>query len=223
MNSKIIRLLSAVLFGLLAACAVITVNVYFPEKAVKDAYKSLDDMLLKNGSDKAPAAGDQQPEVKPVIPEDPKPQSRLPGLLPSLSFVKSAYAAENIADDLAVELAGMPEVNKAYEDMSKRSARLNVLFGAAAVGLTNQGLVVVRDKTKTAPPDDGLITQENLSRKTVISSMAKAILKINKIAESKSALDQVMGNAAATYAETRREASRTGWWIQLANGRWLQK
>ena len=219
MYAKVIKFFEVSMFGLLAACAVITVNVYFPEKAVKDAYKSLDDMLLKNSAEKTPEPGGKTPDG----PETLKPQSRLLDALPSFSFAAVAHAAENIADDLAVELAGMPEVNKAYDDMNKRVARLNVLFGSGAVGLTNQGLVTVRDKAKAAPQDDTLITQENQSRKTVISSMAKAILKINKIAESKSALDQVMGNAATTYAETKREAARPGWWLQLANGRWLQK
>jgi hypothetical protein len=32
-----------------------------------------------------------------------------------------------------------------------------------------------------------------------------------------------LGKAAATYADTKREAAKTGWWIQLANGRWIQK
>ena len=40
--------------GILAACAIITVNVYFPEKDVKQAYKSLDDMLLHQGDAKIP-------------------------------------------------------------------------------------------------------------------------------------------------------------------------
>ena len=30
-----------------AACAIITVNVYFPEKDIKSAYKSLEDELLQ--------------------------------------------------------------------------------------------------------------------------------------------------------------------------------
>ena len=53
MYAKVIKFLVVSMFGLLAACAVITVNVYFPEKAVKDAYKSLDDMLLKNSAEKS--------------------------------------------------------------------------------------------------------------------------------------------------------------------------
>jgi len=41
--------------------------------------------------------------------------------------------------------------------------------------------------------------------------------------ESKAAMDQVMAKAASTYADTRREAAPTGWWVQLPNGRWVQK
>ena len=52
MRLKFFKWLLVGMSGLLAACAIITVNVYFPEKAVKEAYKSLDDMLLKDGAEK---------------------------------------------------------------------------------------------------------------------------------------------------------------------------
>ena len=35
--------------------------------------------------------------------------------------------------------------------------------------------------------------------------------------------NQLLGQAAKTYADTKREAARTGWWQQLPNGRWVQK
>lgn len=221
MKLNLLKWLLAGIFGLLTACAIITVNVYFPEKAVKEAYKSLDDMLLKNGADKPPAS-DVLPGAEPAAPVE-KPQSRLINELSTFSFVGVAQAAENYADDLAVELAGMPEVLKAYDDMNRRLPRLTALFDSGAVGLTSQGLIMVRDKSKTNAQDDGLISAENQSRKTVVSSMAKAILKITKVKESKPALDQVLGKAATTYAETKRDAAKPGWWYQLPNGRWLQK
>ena len=133
-----------------AACAIITVNVYFPEKAVKEAYKSLDDMLLKEGDGKVPA-GVKPPGGAPGV-TDIKPQSRLFDRLPAFSFCGVAHAAENQADDLAIELAGMPEVDKAYAEMSSRMPRLNTLFDSAAVGLTSQGLVTVRDKSENHSP-----------------------------------------------------------------------
>lgn len=220
MKTRLLRWLLAGLCAFLAACAIITVNVYFPEKAVKDAYKSLDDMLLKeNGTQ---PATEKQPGAEPVQPEA-KPQSGLFNELPSLGLCATAHAADNVGDELAVEMAGMPEVVKAYDAMSKRQSKISSLFDSAAVGLSSQGLVVARDKSKLTPADEALISQENQDRKTVISSMAKAILKLNKTEESKAALNQVMGKAAATYAETRRDAAKTGWWMQLQNGRWLQK
>jgi uncharacterized protein len=203
----------------LAACAVITVNVYFPEKAAKEAYKSLDEMLLKNGE--KPPAGENANPPATAEPQE-KPQSSIFRELPSFSLVTNAYA-DNEADALAIELSSMPEVLKAYDEMSKRLPRLNALFSSGGVGLTNQGLVKVRDKTKLGPQDESLVSAENQSRKTVVMSMAKAILKINKQKESKAALDQVLGKAASTYADTKADAAQPGWWIELQNGKWVQK
>ncbi|MBU5611530.1 DUF1318 domain-containing protein [Geomonas azotofigens] len=224
MNRRLIKLLLALACFSLAACAVITVNVYFPEKAAKEAYKSLDDMLLKSGD--KPAAPAPPPGLPPAAPQD-KPQSRLFDSLPRFSLVSEAYAADTDADAdaLAVELSSMPEVLKAYDDMSKRLPRLNALFASGAVGLSKQGLVVAPPsaKGKLGAQDEALLAAENQSRKTVVLSMAKAILKLQKQKESKEVLNQVMGKAAATYAETKREAAQPGWWVQLPNDRWVQK
>lgn len=220
MKTKLIKLLFSVSCIFLAACAVITVNVYFPEKAAKEAYKSLDDMLLKTGE--APDKQKVPPGIPPAAPQD-KPQGRVF----DFSLVTAAYAADTDADAdaLAVELSSMPEVLKAYDDMSKRLARLNALFTGGAVGLSKQGLVVVPPsaKGKLASQDEALVSSENQSRKVVVTSMAKAILKLQKQKESKEAMNQVLGKAAATFAETKREAAQPGWWVQLQNDRWVQK
>jgi hypothetical protein len=220
-----LKLSIAAACGLLAACAIITVNVYFPEKDVKQAYKSLDDMLLKQGNGKG--ATDQAPEQPAPAPpagespETPKPQSRL--LLPQISLVAAAYAAEeNVADELAVELSSMPEVLKAYDEMNKRLHELNRLRDSGAVGETNQGLVSIRDKAKAAGQDE-LVKAENENRKAVITGMAKAILKVNRQPVNDAGVKQVLGKAAATYAATKQEGAKAGWWIQLPNGRWVQK
>lgn len=206
---------------LLTACAVITVNVYFPEKAAKEAYKSLDEMLLKTDEGKTAPEGDA-PSGAPAEPRAKQQDSLLKGLK-ELFVATEAHAADNEAEQLAVELSSMPEVLKAYDDMSKRLPRLTQLFATGVVGLSNQGLVSVRDKTKVTGTDEGLVAAENQDRKTVITAMAKAILKLNKQKESKAAMDQVLPKAAATYADTKREAAERGWWVQLQNGRWVQK
>jgi uncharacterized protein len=217
---KLMKWLLAGCIGLLASCAIITVNVYFPEKAVKDAYKSLDEMLLKNEAQPQPG-GSKQPTIE-FKAQQPGPQSILRFKMPEIALIPPAHAAEN-GDDLAIELGSIPEVTSAYAEMKQRQGALNSLFDNGAVGLTSQGLVSARDKSKLTAQHEALISDENRNRKTIIVNMAKVILKITKQEASKAALDQTMGKAAATYAETRREAARPGWWIQLQNGRWVQK
>jgi hypothetical protein len=222
MTKRLGRWLATGLFGLLAACAIITVNVYFPEKDVKQAYKSLDDMLLKQGGETKEGA---QPAAAPEPATTPgpadKPQSRL--LLPrGLSLVGTAHAAEPVADELAVEISSMPEVLKAYDEMKARLPELSRLRDSGAVGETSQGLVSIRDKARAAGKE-ALVKAENDNRKTVITGMARAILKVNKQPVNDAGLKQVLPKAAATYADTRRDAAKAGWWVQLANGRWVQK
>ncbi len=214
MKRTIMKALSVGLCGMLAACAIITVNVYFPEKAVKEAYKSLDEMLLKQGEE-APA----QDKAVPA----PGPQSRLLKGFQSFSLVGEAFAAESYADQLAVEISSMPDVLNAYDEMKARLPQLDALRDRGVVGETNQGLVTIRDKEKAGGQDEVLVKAENGNRKLVITAMAKAILKLNKQPESKEAFAQVLPKAAATYADAKREAAKPGWWMQLANGRWVQK
>src|ERR1700686_1022758 len=114
MQKNILKWLSAVLCGLLASCAVITVNVYFPEKDVKQAYKSLDEMLLKQGGESKPPT-EGQPAGSEEKKEEVKPQSRLFDRGFTIALIPEAAAQEPVADELAIELSSMPEVLKAYD------------------------------------------------------------------------------------------------------------
>ena len=233
MFAKIVKWSVAALCALLAACAVITVNVYFPEKDVKEAYKSLDEMLLKQDGEtkppevQQPSEEQQSPAGTPAgeeeqQPAEEKPQSRLNDNLLDMSMVAVAFAAENIADDLAIEMSSMPEVLKAYDEIKANMPQLNALRDSGAVGENKQGLIWVLDKGKLGG-NDALVRNVNDSRKVVITGMARAILKVNKQPETKAAMNQVMGKAAAMFADVRREEAKPGWWIELANGKWVQK
>lgn len=222
MKMRKLKLILAGVCGLLVSCAIITVNVYFPEKAVKDAYKSVDGMMLKGSGDTTPSPENQPPEGAEKNP-DIKPQSRIMRMLPELSFVATAHAAESTADELAVELASMPEVTSAYEAMNRNLARVRELLSIGAVGLSSQGLIAVRDKDKVTPQDETMLKAENVARKAIITGMAKAILKINKQTEAKTDMNQLLGKSAATYAEAKRDEALPGWWLQLPNSKWIQK
>jgi len=219
-----LKYLLAGMCGLLVSCAIITVNVYFPEKAVKDAYKSVDGMMLKN-SGAAPPAPESPPAEGTDKDKDPaaKPLSSLFRTIPALSFCSTAYAADNTSDALAVELASMPEVTGAYEVMNRNQPRLREMLAGGAVGINSQGLISVRDKTRVTPQDDALLKTENASRKAIISGMAKAIAKLNKQAAGKAEMDQLLAKSAATYGEAKRDEAAPGWWLLLPNGKWVQK
>jgi len=215
MRKALTRWFVAVAAGLLAACAFITVNVYFPEKDVKQAYKSLDEMLLKQG---APA----KPEEAAPEQEKKEPGEKPVSLLPSFRLVQEAYAQDDLSEKLAREVAGIPEVQKAYEEMRARMPQLNALRDGGVVGESMDGSVVVRDQSR-AGEAQAVVQAENNNRRAVITNMAKAILRINKQPETKDNLRQVLGKAAATYADTKRDEAKPGWWIQNAAGRWVQK
>jgi uncharacterized protein YdbL (DUF1318 family) len=223
MFANILKLFVAVFCGLIAACAVITVNVYFPEKDVKQAYKSLDEMLIKQGGDdKKPAGEPPHGTEEKKLPEEIKPQSRLNDTRFDFPIVAVAYAAENIADDLAVEMSSMPDVLKAYDNIKASIPKLNALRDSGAVGENKQGLISIMDKGKLGD-NEAFVKSVNEDRKVVITGMARAILKVNKQTESKDAMNQVLGKAAAMFADVRHEEAKPAWWIELPNGRWVQK
>jgi uncharacterized protein YdbL (DUF1318 family) len=222
MRKQWIKWLGAGLCGLLASCAIITVNVYFPEKDVKQAYKSLDEMLLKQGGEAKPPVEGEPAGTEEQKKDEVKPQSRLFNGNFSVSLVAEACAQEAVADQLAVELASMPEVLKAYDEIKARLPQLNALRDSGAVGENKQGLLTIRDKSKLGG-NEALVKDVNDNRKIVITGMAKAILKINKQPASDKGIKQLLGKAAATYADIRHENAKPGWWIELANGKWVQK
>lgn len=243
MHTRIARWLIAILCATFAACAVITVNVYFPEKDVKQAYKSLDEMLLNQGDEqKQPVdkgtegtgskegvpAVEQPGDIKTPVPgdkkEEIKPQSGLWDFDLRLSLIAEAAAADSLADQLAVETASMPEVLKAYDQMRARLPQVNALLDSGAAGINKQGLISVRDKAK-AGGSESLINAENESRKAVITGMAQALQKITEKQQpgANVNLNELMKKAATTFADVKREEAKAGWWVELANGRWVQK
>jgi uncharacterized protein YdbL (DUF1318 family) len=221
MGNKFAKLAVSVLCALLAACAFITVNVYFPEKDVKQAYKSLDDMLLKQGDKNAPNEN-AAPEGGPK-PSEEKPTSLLEyNQHFHVSFVRAAYADEDLGKRLAEELSQMPEVQKAYADIRSRIPQLHALFGSGAIGEGSGGNIVVLDRSKLGD-NQSVVDAVNNDRKTVISAMAKATLKITGQPQNTETMKKALTDSAKTFASVRQEKAKPGWFIQLPNGRWVQK
>ncbi|MDQ7788079.1 MAG: DUF1318 domain-containing protein [Thermodesulfovibrionales bacterium] len=201
-----IAFLTAALFFVLVSCAVITVNIYFPEKDVKEAYKTLEKELM--------GADQKNNEKKP----EGKPESSI-----RFELVPSAYAQEaGVADKIAEIVKKMPDVVNAYKDMGIRIADIDRLRDSGVVGEGNKGLLVVREGTLT-PADKNIFDTENQDRKTVMQGMTKAIIRINRVPENEENLKQVTPQAIEQFASIRRDSAKKGWWIQDANGNWSKK
>jgi hypothetical protein len=55
MNHRV-KGITGIIFLILASCAIITVNIYFPEKEVKEAYKELEKELMTLRPGKEPTS-----------------------------------------------------------------------------------------------------------------------------------------------------------------------
>jgi len=221
-----------------ASCATITVNVYFPAKEVKAAVKSLEEELLKQPSPAQPAP------AQPPEPEKPKPESQLPverrliaeeedarivvsrtSAVPlwALGTFQLSFLEALAEGDINEELKKMPEVIEAYRRIGGRLAQVNRLRDQGIVGEGNDGKLAIRESSKVSSQDQKIIDQENADREMVITGIGKAVLKLNKLEPTAANLGQVRPQAAKQFADIRREAAKPGWWIQLPDGTWKKK
>jgi hypothetical protein len=200
----------------IAACAIITVNVYFPEKDVKAAYKDLEDELL------------QQAPEKPGPTTAPKPSSGLDrrSLLAAggswrVALVAEALAQDDLSGKIADEIRKDPDVVAAYKRLGQKLGRLNELRDKGLVGEGKDGKVAVRGQLGDA--DKKLVQEVNADRDMVINGMAKAILKLAKQDATAANMSNAKKQAAESFASLRRDKAKSGWPIQLPDGTWKTK
>jgi hypothetical protein len=210
MKKKVIGLVE-ILIVMLVSCAVITVNVYFPEKDVKEAYKTLEKELATPGKPEQ----EQEPKNKP----DVKDQSSI-----RFEMVSSANAQEaGLAEKIAQMIRKMPDVVNAYREIGARLPQIDKLRDSGVVGEGNNGMLVVRDEKLLTPESRTVISMHNENRKTVINGMARAIIRINRLPENEQNLRQVLPQAVEQFAAVRRDSAKKGWWIQDQYGNWTRK
>jgi len=208
MNNRV-KGIAGILFLILVSCAIITVNIYFPEKEVKEAYKELEKELMTPGG----------PGKEPTSKPEGKPEGSL-----KFEFISSAYAQEaGLADNIAQIVKRMPEVVNAYKEMGARLPETDKLRDSGAVGEGKDGLLVVRDEKLMTPENRRLVDMENGNRRTVINGMARAIIRINRVPENEVNLKQVLPQAVEQFAALRRDSAKKGWWIQDQYGNWARK
>lgn len=198
--------------ALLAAC--ITINVYFPEAAVKELAQQIEDEVQRTAADEPAATRSPEPTATPTAGSGPAPLESLLSCILSLGAT-TAYAAE--AEVAAPEITN-PAIRKIIDSRATRLAAINDLKEQGVIGEGNQALVVVRSLgaiqgLKQRADAQKLVKDENADREQLFKEIAAA--KNVDLAQ----LPQIR----ATYAETLREKARPGDWIQLPDASWVQK
>src|SRR5882672_4589361 len=197
---KVLALLSV----LVAAC--VTINVYFPAAAAeKAADRIIDDVWGPQGQPAAPKPGDKTSLLAP----DGMQHLLFAAAGAVLDFVIPAAQAQVDLD------VSTPEISAITASMESRHAQLAKYYGSGAVGLTEDGLVEVRDQNAIPLPERNtvrqLVADENRDRGALYAQIAKA-----------NGHPEWEADIRKTFA-TRWIAKAQGGWYYKQGGSWKQK
>lgn len=179
----------------------VTVNIYFPAAAIQKAADQIVDEVRKT------------PEQKPEQKQEQKQDKT--SLLKRLRFISlGATEAQAAAVDVNVS---DPAIRGLKASMANRFPQLQPLYNKGAIGETNNGLAAIRDTSALSLKEKAdlnrLVDQENADRQALYTE----IIKANNLDMGK------MGELQRLFANSWRDRSSPGWWIQLDNGQWSKK
>ena len=224
-------LLGLLLAGL-AAIACVTINVYFPEAAVKDLSEKIEDAVEREAAEGESADAEPTAAAEPAVA---KPAAaRLADGYGARERVSWLRTAADVAAGTALRLLAPAPVYAQTEEVAapeitnpairriiqSRAARVRELGGhkaSGAVGENNRALVEVRRLDALGLQERAavqkLVRAENADRERMFKEIAAAT------GTDLSQLPQIR----TTYAATLRQKARAGDWIQMPDGSWRQK
>ncbi len=216
------KLVPAVLVAAFAAVACVTINVYFPEAAVKDLSEKIEEAVAQEAAAGAENAG--EPAAEPQV-ESPKGTGLVDRLTSgfeiafgtTLHLLAPAPAYAQPPPSVAAPEITNPAIRRIIRSRAARVKDLDRYKAAGALGESNRALVEVRDLNALPLPERAavqkLVRDENADRERMFKEIAAAtgadLSQLPRIQE--------------TYATTLRQNARRGDWIQLPDGRWQQK
>lgn len=187
---------------LLVSC--VTINIYFPAAAAeKAADKIIEDIWGTGG-------------VTPPQPTTPPPegeqQSQLNTHIAIVVLNWLVPAAEAAEPNLNVNSTA---INTIRNRMKQRHSSLEPFFNQGAVGLTEQGLLAIRDMSAVALKDrntvKALVTADNQDRQAMYAEIARA-----------NGHPEWQAQIQATFSERWVKKAAKGWWYQV-DGSWKRK
>jgi uncharacterized protein YdbL (DUF1318 family) len=193
--------LASVLIG---AC--VPINVYFPAAAAEKAADQIIDAVTG-------AAGGARPTAPPLSQTQPqRPHFVVAANGQALYAIIPAAQAQEANHDIS-----SPEIRAITASMQGRFGQLQKFFDSGALGMTQTGLIEVRDASGVSLPDRGLlnrlVSEDNRDRETLYTEIAKA-----------NGHPEWAADIRKTFARRWVErGARAGWYYQNAGGAWVQK
>lgn len=206
---------------LFAAC--VTINVYFPAAAAERAADQIIDQVTGSSGSAAPRGQPQQ--QAPREPAGPgtgstggtRSQPAAPGAARLVAarllelLVPAAHAQANANIDIS-----SPEIRAVTASMTSRFDQLEPYFASGAVGLTEDGLVELRDANAVPLAERALVkrlvAEDNRDRNTLYAEIARA----NGHADWAADIRRIF---ARRWVE---RGAKPGWFYQQG-GSWKQK
>lgn len=181
---------------LVAAC--VTVNIYFPAAAVQKAADEIVEDVRKMDNK-----------------EEQKPEQKQMNLFQEIKRF-SWGTAEAYAQNIDIEVS-TPAIRALKDSLKQRFPQLKPFYDKGNIGENNVGLLETRDITglnlKEKADLNRLVEMENKDRKSLYTE----IMKANKFGP------EVLPQIQKIFANSWREKSQSGWWVQSDKGDWEKK
>ncbi|MCX4190018.1 YdbL family protein [Methylophaga sp. OBS3] len=184
---------------LLASC--VTINIYFPAAAAEKAA----DRIIED------VWGEDAGNTPESVPTESQSQLDMPSKV-AMSVLNWLVTPAQAQPDININ---SPAVNALQNKMKARHDQLQPFYQSGAVGLTQDGLIALRDG-KAVPLKDrntinGLIAAENQDRNALYAEIARA-----------NGHPEWQQDIQDTFARRWISNAAKGWWYQQ-NGSWQQK
>ncbi|MBL1322098.1 MAG: YdbL family protein [Methylophaga sp.] len=201
---KQFKWLSSSFMGLMLVSCV-TINIYFPAAAAEEAA----DRIIEDV---------WGPETQSKEQAEPEQQSLLINggqanlAISVLNWVVSPAQAAAATPDININ---SPAINAIQAKMKTRHASLKAYYSIGAIGLTENGLVTIRDAKaiplKSRNAVKGLVADENKDRNALYAEIARA-----------NGHPEWQSDIQSTFARRWVSKASSGWWYQ-SGGSWKQK
>jgi uncharacterized protein len=195
---------------LISAC--VTINVYFPAAAAEKAADQIIDAVT------GAVGGANPPAATPATPPTGRFRHKEDNLLVvAAGKLLHAIVPAAQAQDAANLDISTPEIRAITASMNARFSQLRKFFDSGAIGLTQSGLIELRDAASVSLPDravvNRLVTEDNKDRETLYTEIAKA-----------NGHPEWAADIRKTFARRWVERGASpGWYYQNASGAWVKK